>query len=1201
VRSLVYAVLAAGLVLGVVLVRGIVRGERNRLVTSVLQSDWVRGFVERQFRVRYSLAELHIVPGCGVEAARLTVAVPGASAAVARLRICTSGVGEAEGIEIGQALGLRSLRFDWPRWSEGAAFAWHDATGEIVTADRFTTLQPGPRLEVETLRVLDFATVKSVAGDLAARSGTVRGVNLIVDRNALAQAPPRLQAAASALAGMASAALPFPPQWSVAARRLLTRLVIAAALVLLVVKFLLTPGPGRVIVLVPFGSLFRLRAAWYQRLEPAAMDVLLLLLILPVRLLLAWPPVATPSLPVVNEIAIAQLDIHNAVAIVREPQCGQGDIARVQVYQAGVSNARLELSGFEARRVEVERGWASGTVDPLTFTAEYASRRAGFSVEWPESFAAKGTADLEGARIEDLHTLSGAPVRIAKAAADVRWPNAISGRAQLQGIEAAGARVEAASATFEVSPPCRETALDATVALKHARYGDLAIESGTVEVARPDSKRIGVTGTLANLALAGRISASARKADFSVAGATSGELVPSKFDGAAMVSADRIATKPVRFSADLATGDFQVPRQAIEVTQDVTSRLARSLDVTVQASRSGAEILIPKLVPDLGPASVVLNDVRIETVPFRLSSGWSIASVPELPGRFSVRSVSNVRLSTAGEILSAPAALARLPELPAIPRETKFRFEGTAQSVKVFTDGEPIIIENIETPAFALSFPELRLESLVAETRATVKRGGGQWPLAARTRLTDAAIDTALSAPIAGELRTSASAVEFALTSPQGPLSALRGKASFAGDRLGAFDVEGSLGAGRVAAGSNFEISQNAPSSFHISAASPQGATAVIRAPSVNVSVNGGQQRARVSAEGTVDIAFAPAPPSAVFGRLGDAAAGLRKHVENAVRVFGDSSASNYPVRWDLDLSGGAVLKADKPALDAKAVIRSLDIGRNTIDGTLDLKTDAALADDFLWLNVRGPVDIGALGRRWKLNTPVQLALRKELVGQAFSLPTIAIGYGDVLQARTALSGQVFHANAGAALQAAIRWLPTAASIDSLLDLNFRGLEAGAIQLPRALLEDRLDGTLRLATKGFLLEPNLLASVTRSLDSVDLSLNIHGAKDRAPLRGIFQAATSLDLKPADELIRLLTGKLRLTFPPRALSYRDLTLDFQVRQGRILTDQPLLTLQGAQMLGVTGLTVDSNLRVMWGSPPAPMLRDLVYSVQGVVGQ
>jgi hypothetical protein len=315
----------------------------------------------------------------------------------------------------------------------------------------------------------------------------------------------------------------------------------------------------------------------------------------------------------------------------------------------------------------------------------------------------------------------------------------------------------------------------------------------------------------------------------------------------------------------------------------------------------------------------------------------------------------------------------------------------------------------------------------------------------------------------------------------------------------------------------------------------------------------------------------------------------------------------------------------DGVAIDANTVLRRIDIGQERIDGSVNLHLGARLAEGHVLVDLNAPADIGVLGSRWRLDTPLVVALRKDLLpgtaGELFDSAfysriggpaqpgakplRLAIGYGDALEIHAAFDQPFTSGTIGGLAQAAIRWQKDAASVDSFGAFTFRGLEAGAIALPRPYLEDRLDGDVQFSTKGFLadrlLAPQLLADASRvrQLDSVDFSVQVRSAADGAHLPGILQTESGITLKPANQFLQLLTSSLNLTSAPRALQYQDMALDFRVRQGQVQTEPELLTLSGVQVFGVDGLTLDSKVRVMWGGrgqEPAPLLRDLIYTVQ-----
>src|ERR1039458_534706 len=123
VRCAVYVLLTVGVVWGALTARGILRGERNPLLTRVARSAWLRGWVEREFRVRYSIEAVSVFPKCGFEVEVRGVNVELMGAAVGGMdaaTVCVSGSGEVRGIRIGpQLIGVNSVQFDWPRSIQG--------------------------------------------------------------------------------------------------------------------------------------------------------------------------------------------------------------------------------------------------------------------------------------------------------------------------------------------------------------------------------------------------------------------------------------------------------------------------------------------------------------------------------------------------------------------------------------------------------------------------------------------------------------------------------------------------------------------------------------------------------------------------------------------------------------------------------------------------------------------------------------------------------------------------------------------------------------------------------------------------------------------------------------------------------------------------------------------------------------------------
>jgi len=1376
VRCAVYALLVAGAVWAGLTARGVLKGERNALLTRIAQGSLLRNWVDREFHIRYSIDSVAVVPTCGLEIDVRGVNVElarGVSGGLDEAKVCVSGSGELYGIRAGDKMvAVQAVQFDWPKSISGSGFSWGDRDGEMVSAAAFTASPGDISGSLQNLRVLTIASVDSASATLAPLAGSAitvknaaaRGIKLDVDPATIALAPARLQAAASALQAMGAAALPLPAQWSATARRLLVELLIAAAILLLALKAVLTRAPAAIAwrvaaILAPFAALpllaltnswlaiviaapliaialwalaYRHAAYWHQRWEPAAVDVPAVLLALLLIVLWNWPAIATPQIPAINQVTVVQVDVEDIAATVHQPACGASGVVHVAVFQAGVANLRVALNGSSLKSVDIQRAFANGNVQtgaladlqrirflpaawkttpPVAFCAavtlrnsgpadlpdaacsagmkapavvaraavDYTAQQARFTADWngaPAPVAVAGSANLQGAQVDDLHTKPGASVHIAKASASVAWPQSITANVRVEGVEASGVTVDKVVLNARTPMPCTSGPTSVAADLGKTRYSfggnDVQLDGATFAFARPDSSKISATVHTGRLSLNGPVEASIPESELHVEGSTSREQIPQKLTAQTTFTTAAVGfSAPIRLTANLWSGDWQLPDQSLTIRQQITSRIPPTIGLELQASggvtsvasplqaNARAQVRIPQLIPDAGPTNIELNDLRVEgawdavngLAPANISSGWNIVRLTDIPSGFQLNEVSTLHLSTHGEMLEAPTF--EVPQIAAfsIPQETRFRLQGTPQSITISIDGgEQVTLDKIETQNLKASLAGLKLASLDMDTSAQVKRAHAAFPVSAHTHLTDASIDTVLAAPIGAELSIAPQALHFGLKQPldtgkllnevgfsldgiqpQTTLTDLQADVTFAGKNLAGLDVSGTLAAGPLAAGNSFEISQQAPATFHVAAPELPKVTVSASAPGVAVTLNGGKLRASAAADVALNLTLASSPQSPLFAQLSDAAAGLSDHIQKATQVFGAETASAYPLRWNLEVSGGSPtvsLTPDRIAINANTVLRRIDIGQETIDGSVDLHAGARLDEDHLLFDLNAPADIGALGRRWQLNTRLLLALRKDLLpgtgGELFDSTfygriggtaqpgadpvRVAIGYGDALQINAAFQQPFTSGTIGGLAQAAIRWQNGAASVDSFGTFTFRGLEAGAIALPNPYLEDRLDGDVRFSTKEFLadrlLVPQLLADASRvhQLDRIDFSAQVRSAADGAHLPGILQTASGITLKPANQFVQLLTNNLNLTLPPRALQYNQMALDFRVQQGQVQTEPVLLTLSGVQVFGVAGLALDSKVRILWGGrgrEPAPLLRDLIYTAERVM--
>jgi hypothetical protein len=1350
VRIAVYALLVAGAVWAGLTVRGVLRGERNELLTSIARAPLARDFVERQFHIRYSLDSVALVPKCGMEleVRGANVELEGAaSGGLDSARVCVSGSGELHGIRVGDKLvTVQTAQFDWPKSISGTGFSWRDRNGEMVSAGAFTASPNDVSGGLQSLRVLAIASVDSASATLAPlvppaitiKTAAARGINVDVDTTAIAQAPARLQAAANVLQAMGAATLPLPTQWLETVRKLLVQVLIGAAILLLIIKALLTRAPATIgwriaAILAPFAAFpllaltnlwlaiviaapvlaialwalaYRHAAQWHQRWEPAAVDIPAVLLALLLMVLWHWPKIPALQIPAIDHVTVAQADVQDVTATVHQPTCGPSSTVHVSVPQAGVRNLQVALDGGTLKSIDMQLASAHGSVQsnalddlrhinylpaawktnpPVPFCAavtlrnsgaaglpeaacvnpvganvraavDYGGQGARFAADWnsaPAAVAVTGSANLQGAQIDDIHTKPGGPVRISHAAAQVAWPKGITASVQVGGVEASGVTIDKISVEASAPMPCSTGAIHVAGDLGTTRYSfsgnDIRLDSAGFNFVRLDSGSFSAKIHSGQLSLKGAVETSIPEADFLLDGITSREPIPQTLTGRALFNTAAVSPSgPIEFAANLWTADWQLPHQSLTIRQQVTSRIPQALALTLQASggisSARGQVEIPRLSPDIGPTALELNGLHVDggwdsgtgLAPVNISTGWNIVKIPAFPTGIQFNDVSSLHLKTSGEALEAPVFDMPQFAMPAFPPETKFRLQGTPQSIAITLDGgEQITLDHIATRNFRASFPGLKLGEVELDTSAQVTRNHSAFPLEAHTRLSDTSLDTVLAQPLGATLSMAPQALSFAINRPldtakllnqiglsidgiqlQTTLTGLAANVNFSGTKLAGLDVAGTLAAGPLASGKNFEVSQRAPTTFHVAAPELPKLAVSASAPGIDVKLNGGKQHLSAAADVGFDLTLATAPQSPLFTQLREAATGLSNHAQKAGQVFAAEDAAVFPLSWDVEVTGGSPtvsFGANNIAINANTLLRRVDIGQETIDGTVDLHAAARLDDGHLLFDLNAPADIGALGRRWQIGSPLLIVLSKELrpgtggalFDSVYYGNKVAIGYGDALQVHATFQQPFTSGTIGGLAQAAIRWPNGAASVDSFGTVTFRGLEAGAFALPTPYLEDRLDGDVTFSTKGFLadrlLVPQLLADASRirQLDNVDFSVQVRSAADGAHLPGTLQAASGITLKPADQLIKILTRNLNLTMPPRALQYRNMALDFRVEHGLVQTEPVLLTLSGVQIFGVQGLTLDSKVRILWGGhgrEPAPRLRDLIYTFQ-----
>ena len=281
---------------------------------------------------------------------------------------------------------VQAVAFDWPKSVSGSGFAWSDRDGVMVSAGAFTASPSDVSGSLQNLRVLSIASVDSASAALSplappaidVKNAAARGIKVDVDPATIAQAPARLQAAANVLQAMGTTVLPLPAQWLATAHKLVVQLLAGAAILLLILKSLLTRAPASVVwriaaILAPLAAFplialtnswlaiviaapvlaialwalaYRHAAEWQQRWEPAAIDVPTVLLGLLLLVLANWPAFTTPQIPAINQVTVARADVQDVAATVHQTTCG----AQRGPRRGARSWGHRSPCGFERRR-----------------------------------------------------------------------------------------------------------------------------------------------------------------------------------------------------------------------------------------------------------------------------------------------------------------------------------------------------------------------------------------------------------------------------------------------------------------------------------------------------------------------------------------------------------------------------------------------------------------------------------------------------------------------------------------------------------------------------------------------------------------------------------------------------------------------------------------------------------------------------------
>ena len=222
----------------------------------------------------------------------------------------------------------------------------------------------------------------------------------------------------------------------------------------------------------------------------------------------------------------------------------------------------------------------------------------------------------------------------------------------------------------------------------------------------------------------------------------------------------------------------------------------------------------------------------------------------------------------------------------------------------------------------------------------------------------------------------------------------------------------------------------------------------------------------------------------------------------------------------------------------------------------------------------------------------------------------VVIGYSDALQLGVPFSGRALFGGVEGKLESRLTTSKSAASLDTRLHLDLKNIQAGAIATTMngahsAILEDELDGSMSLHLDGVTMDRNTLPALlagrmtAEELGKVGMSAHLFRSPEAANLPGVLQASSDVQINLVNEVLNQIVKDLRLPAPPRALTYSNLALDFDVERGMVRTNHELLKLGGLQVFSSNFVDVNGEIRAHLGRPGERiMLGDLMELLGGI---
>ena len=182
------------------------------------------------------------------------------------------------------------------------------------------------------------------------------------------------------------------------------------------------------------------------------------------------------------------------------------------------------------------------------------------------------------------------------------------------------------------------------------------------------------------------------------------------------------------------------------------------------------------------------------------------------------------------------------------------------------------------------------------------------------------------------------------------------------------------------------------------------------------------------------------------------------------------------------------------------------------------------------------------------------------------------------------------------------------ASLDTRLNLDLRNIHAGALGTTMsgshsAILEDSLDGRISVRLDGLTMDRNTLPALldgkvgADELEKIGVSVHMFRSPELTNVPGVLQATSEVQVNLVNEVLNQILKDLRLPAPPRAMTYSDLSLNFEVDRGLVRTNREVLKLGGLKIFSSNFVDVVGEVRAHLGRPGE---RILLGDLMGMLG-